>query len=118
MAKRDEQDEIFTVSTPVPGVETATLYQNIWAEHIEPNHPEMLGLQGVVAKTLRNPTFVCAGDNDERLMFVSYTEKALNGKPAVVLVSKTSDEGKPIVVTAFGGRNKHLNKDNFEIKWP
>ncbi|WP_421955133.1 hypothetical protein [Polaromonas sp.] len=113
-----EKSEIFTVTTPVPGVKTATLYENVWSEHIEPFHPEMVGQQKSVARTLQNPTFVCAGDSDERLMFVSHTEVATNGKPAVVIVSTTSDAGKPIVITAFGGRAKHLDKDNFEIKWP
>ena len=113
-----EKEEIFTVVTPVSGVETVTLYKNVWEEHIEPFHPEMVGQQMAVAKTLRNPTFVCATDNNERLMFVSHTEVALTGKPAVVIVSITSETMKPVVVTAFGGRNKHLDKDNFKIKWP
>ena len=115
----DDKEEIFTVSTPFPGVETATLYQNVWQEHIESRHPEMIGQQKAVAKTLQAPTFVCAGDDVGKYGFISHTEVSDSGQPSVVFVDTNTDDGKPLVTTAFKGRkSKFLDKSKFEVLWP
>lgn len=111
------REEIFTVETPFPGVKTATLYQNTWDEHIT-LHAEMVGQERAVARTLRVPSFVCAGNDPGEFGFVSHSEVDADGRPAVVYVTTNTDD-KPVVTTAFRGRKtKYMDKSKFRIVWP
>lgn len=79
---------LFVTTTPVPGFERVTAYEDSWVCHIADKHADMVGKEGLVQKVLSEPVYVYSGTGAGNFVFLDPAVCNARGFPLVVLANQ------------------------------
>jgi hypothetical protein len=100
-----DRPKIFVVSSPVPSLfQNIVLYQQTWAEHIVPGHPDVATHIDSVKATVANPSMIIESATEGNFKFINLDVVNELNEPLTVPVKPLGGRmaGKVgVVLTAF-----------------